>query len=703
MLTSYRYTRRAAALACGLLLATVGRAQSGAPFPQVGGEAAVLQAEVRAGAILLRWFLADEAAFRRGAREGYVLRREGAGGPVVRALRPAPIAAWRAADSAVAVLAEAVYEDPEASATPGPRDTRFDTLEYVGIVLGLGLSDVGPRLAGTGHLDEAASAGQLYTYTLELPGGATVGPLRVDAGAPTVYPPPAAPVLARDVRGTATATWAYAKTAAAYLAYDVERAVAPDGPWRRLNEVPVVKFVNDAFADTLLSYRDPTASRDTAYRYRVVGRSPFGTTGPPSAATALPAAPLPLLAPPQITGMGRVVDTLFNVSWTLAPDDDEADVRGFDVLARRSAAEPWRALAEALPPAARSYGLVSPPDGYFYVVRAVDRNGTPVESEARVLRALDRQAPAAPTGLRGEIDTAGVVRLAWAPSPELDVLGYRVYRGNFVGDYFAQVTPEATLTPDFTDTVTVRVLNEEVYYQVLAEDYAGNYSPVSAPLRLERPDLLPPSAPFIVGVTADTLAVRLEVGLSGALDLREHRLERRALGAADTAWTSLARYAAGALGAVAFLTDSTGAEGRRYDYRVVAVDDAGLLGVSPTQTASRTPRILRAPVESFGVGVLAGMTAPTLQWRYPRSPTLEAFQVYRAEGAAPPRAEGPDDGLRAYRRLTAADPDLRLIGGTYYFVDRDAEPGRTYRYGLYARHRRGAASALTPIQTVTTP
>ena len=595
-------------------------------------------------------------------------------------------------------MVDYVWDDESVSPAPAFAPALGDN-EFAVATIEFALRFEAARLAGLALLDSTALPGTEYRYSVTLEDGTVLGPLDLSTAEYTTYPAPVG-LVADWYDGLVDLRWYRAATEAAYVAYDVERArLTEEGvptDWEAVNSSPLVHLHNpDAPADSTY-LTDTAAARDFDHAYRVVGHTPFGHTGPVSDTIVVRADPLPLFDPPRIARMERVVDTLFRVSWQLPAGVDAADVAGFRVYTSREPDVDLADVSGALGPEAREHVLVDPDDGLFVVVEAVDRNGTPIASDPRVLRALDRRPPAPPTGLRGSVDTSGVVTLAWDAGPEDDLAGYRVFTANRPDGYFPQLTPRATLTPAWTDTITMATRAEEVYYKVLAVDYAGNYSDFSATLELSRPDLQPPVAPLLREVRADTAAVYLEAAYSSSDDVVEHRLQRRLAGGRDTTWRTVAtpRPASREV-AVVRLADSAAVPGRTYDYRLVAEDDAGYRTASRTRQATRIDDGRRAPVRGFSARVIAGTDFPTLSWAYPDARGVAGFRVYRADG--------PDAEPEAHAYLTAGSPGLRLRGDRYYYADRTAAAGRTYTYKLFAQHEGGGFSAMTAPATVTLP
>jgi fibronectin type 3 domain-containing protein len=124
---------------------------------------------------------------------------------------------------------------------------------------------------------------------------------------------------------------------------------------------------------------------------------------------------------------------------------------------------------------------------YTYLVRAAAAGGPPFRESASsptvTVLAVDRQAPAPPRNLVA-VQEGSSVRLFWDPSPEPDVAGYRVYRGD-AGGSFVRVGGERTDRPLYLDASLAP--GRRVAYRVTAVDRADppNESEPSDPVEFE--------------------------------------------------------------------------------------------------------------------------------------------------------------------------------------------------------------------------
>jgi fibronectin type 3 domain-containing protein len=120
---------------------------------------------------------------------------------------------------------------------------------------------------------------------------------------------------------------------------------------------------------------------------------------------------------------------------------------------------------------------------YEYSVQAVrqagDREAESLVSAPVQVSREDRFAPAVPRGLTAVAGTHSV-ELAWTPSPETDLAGYRVYRA-IEGGKFERLA-ELIEVPSFSDRSAER--GKRYSYAVTSIDQLGNESDRSEPLEI---------------------------------------------------------------------------------------------------------------------------------------------------------------------------------------------------------------------------
>jgi hypothetical protein len=131
---------------------------------------------------------------------------------------------------------------------------------------------------------------------------------------------------------------------------------------------------------------------------------------------------------------------------------------------------------------------------YLYTVRSVAQFGNDfvesADSAPAIAMPRDVFPPAAPTNLESTIIpatdlTPAYIELSWAISPEADLAGYNVYRGDAEENPGERVNTEILPSPTFRD-MSVQS-GKRYYYRVSAVDRAGNESPKSSAVQADVP------------------------------------------------------------------------------------------------------------------------------------------------------------------------------------------------------------------------
>ncbi|MDT8325745.1 MAG: fibronectin type III domain-containing protein, partial [Bacteroidota bacterium] len=225
--------------------------------------------------------------------------------------------------------------------------------------------------------------------------------------------------------------------------------------------------------------------------YRIRGLTAFGELSPPGPAVLAMGRDRTAPKQPAILPYEIVNETSVQLRWELrgAPD---ADLDGFLIAKSVSPDGPYDPVSDLLPTGARSYvdADVQNLPAHYYVVSAVDTAGNSRMSAPILALFPDSIPPAIPSGLHAEIDSSGVLRLAWAPNTEADLQGYRVFYANDPTHEFQQLTTKITTDTVFVDTLTLKTLSEEIYYKLTALDYNFNHSPFTEALMVEKPDIV---------------------------------------------------------------------------------------------------------------------------------------------------------------------------------------------------------------------
>jgi fibronectin type 3 domain-containing protein len=594
--------------------------------------------------IQLRWAARSPSAWYYTNRNGvvverYTLVRDGKRleDPekkllTAKPLKPRPLGDWQEIathNNYAAIIAQALYGD-DFEVSGGETDiaqvialSQEQEQRFAMSLFAADLSFPAALFAGWGVVDDDVRHGERYLYRVTPvcpdkkkvvePGSAYIGP---DDYSPLPKP---VDVAAAWGNGSVMLTWNSQILERTYNAYRIERSEG-GGAFRPLTDTPLTNLTGGSrmfYTDSIINGR--------SYSYRVSGLTPFGETGPASDTISgsgkgrLIYNPHILKAVPDKTGK-------VEVAWEF-DKEGEKELSSFEL--RRGATDkgPFVPVASNIPPSDRSVLYEKPLPENYLVVAAIPREGEETVSFPFLLQMEDSIPPAVPVGLEGAIDSMGVAHIRWTPNRDADLLGYRVFRAQTAGEEPIPLTDIALSDTTFADTVRLFNLNRHVYYAVTALDKRYNQSALSAPLELEKPDLVPPSPPFITACkpTANG-GVRL-TWVAGDEALQAFDIYR----APDKGKRELIKTVPA--DSIAY-TDSTTQAETPYRYDVVAVSK-GYLESDPspslyvkTGMKNTTVQIKSFKARRTGKGIL-------LRWELTSPTEAKSATLYRKAGEEP--------------------------------------------------------------------
>ncbi len=326
---------------------------------------------------------------------------------------------------------------------------------------------------------------------------------------------------------------------------------------------------------------------------------------------------------------------------------------------------------------------------YYYRVTAADSaaNESGFSGEASATP-RDTEPPSAPAALSAQADTTGQsrVRLRWSPPEAADLAGHRLYRSTASFASASGADRIATLSP--TDSVhvdTTATVGETYHYRVAAVDTASNQSGLSEEATATPEDRAAPSPPPSLaaeaGEEAEAGGIALSWVASDSADVEKYLLYRDTApidsSAGPTGLTPLDSVGA----STTSYTDTTGAAGTEYYYRITAADSAANeSGFSEEATA--TPTDVTPPPVPTGLAATAGGRQVGLSWASGTGEDLAGYRLYRSAQGLPDTSKAP--------------LSERLITGST-FTDTTAEVGEAYRYRVTAVDTAGNESALSRV------
>ena len=402
--------------------------------------------------------------------------------------------------------------------------------------------------------------------------------------------------------------------------------------------------------------------------------------------------PDPINANPNIYEVSEDQAGQLLIEWNF-PVEEESAISGFDLYRATKIEDVYKKMNDGtIAPAKRSFTDLLPDVVNYYKVVALDLNGYEIESFPSLGQLKDSIPPKAPIELSGECSLDGLVTLNWTANKEDDLLGYRVFFSNQPDSNFTQITAEVVKGERFFYDIDAYSLSEDVYFKIMAVDYRENRSPLSKGAKVKRPDHIPPAPSVFNKVSPGMDGISLQWVGSSSKDIERHQLQRKL--SAERHWTTLldfdkSTYTNTYLDTAAYST-------QEYQYRLLAIDDAGLTSISEIVTAFALDSGIRAPVTNLTIEQDANGHV-LLRWNYPGPVNrLMDFQIFRAVGSDPMNNYDAID-IVSFLSAQGGGP---TTDASFFYIDDEVDAGNTYHYQVMARHLDGGMSRLSAIVTI---
>jgi fibronectin type 3 domain-containing protein len=430
-----------------------------------------------------------------------------------------------------------------------------------------------------------------------------------------------------------------------YNSFWVERSEDKGRTFARITKDPVINAYQGTKPKTPLIFKvDSLPANDKVYHYRVMGINAFGEIGPPSDTVSGSGKPVfaysASIIKHEITSDGKV-----KLEWTF-PAEGESMLKSFDLIKINQTTKVQSEIKKQIGFQTRVVIDDSPSTTNYYVIRSVDKYGRTNNSFPYLVQTEDSIPPSAPVELSGRIDTLGRVYITWRANSEEDLLGYSLYKANFISDEFIQKPGPIFTESQYVDTVKLNTLTEKIYYKVRAVDKRFNASEFSVALALEKPDKMPPVPPAFRSINSDSAGVNIAWNNSGSEDVIEHLLYRKTESEAE--WTLIKTFNSD--DSVTAYRDQFVKHRVRYAYTMLAVDDDGLES-SPSEPLAIT-YIASNPyptVENIFYSIDKTKKSITLSWRYDHE-LVDKFMIYRSDN---------DEPLKLYKSVDKSVTEIK--------------------------------------------
>ncbi|MCG8696504.1 MAG: fibronectin type III domain-containing protein, partial [Bacteroidales bacterium] len=334
-------------------------------------------------------------------------------------------------------------------------------------------------------------------------------------------------------------------------------------------------------------------------------------------------------------------------------------VKAFQVVRGTTDKGPFEPVSKELDIDVYEYYDLMPIPTAYYKVRAIDKHGSMAYSVPVLTQLTDSIPPSPPTGLKGIVDSLGIVKVTWNANEEDDIYGYRIYRANAAHEEYSQLTVAPVLENQFTDTISLKTLTKNIFYKVMAIDKRQNYSKFSKPVKIQRPDIVPPSAPRIVNMDQQTDKVCFRVIPSASSDVKEYILQRKENN--EDNWNIVERYNTPIDSLVCNMDIP---QKGKYSYTLQAIDSSGLFS-EVTQELS----VVFNESNCLQINNLQAKSNPSeqhvkLSWELPAC--ANTYVIYKGTQQRP---------LTMYKRTDNNTPE---------FIDKQVSPGDSLNYVIKA-------------------
>lgn len=664
-------------------------------FAQQKQHAIMALASPRHDSIVLRWAPAGQVAWQTGNRHGYIIERfviAREGKPVelagqqgqsltatpVRPAAEAKMEQMAVNDDRVALVKEAIYSKDFQVTAPekgigdfiskqGEADMRFGFM-----LLACDLSPAAANAAGLRFVDRSAKKGERYAYKISVaqqPKGVTIEPgFCVTSLQELIRLSPPREFSVQWGDSLARLQWLANIDKGIYTAYIIERS-ADGKTFKPVTDLPVMHS-SDKPNEPFSFFIDTLTDNETAWHYRVKGLTPFGESGPYS--PVVNGHGTPALEQPFIDSIAAIDNKKIFLQWHLS-SLLQSKTQSVVVTRAAKAQGPFKDISQPLGKQVESWIDEKPPADSYYRLKIKTTDDRIVYSLPELGQVTDVTPPAMPVGVRGNIDSNGIVHLAWDANTEPDLQGYRVFRANAAHEEFTEVTRRILKKNSFTDTIKVQTLSEKILYRVVAVDKVFNPSEYSPVCTLARPDKIPPSAPVFTYCRAqDTVAgILLQWKNSSSSDVVKQVLYRVST---QVGSFNKSMVINDTTNSVHEWLDTTVQAGSKYYYELVVFDEAG--NSSKNRSGDMEyESAYRAAIKDVKAQANREKKLINVEWKHDQQPAI--YYVYRSVN---------NQGYLLFKKMAGSQKSV---------TDGEIKIGNTYGYRIKAEWTSGKTTMMS--------
>ncbi|GAA0872319.1 hypothetical protein GCM10009117_14660 [Gangjinia marincola] len=534
------------------------------------------------------------------------------------------------------------------------------------------------RMAGLGYVDRTAVPTEKYLYRVisKVPNNVMSIPYGGVFTGISEYKELPKPVDFVGVFGDRQTilSWNRSISSKFYTAFNIERST--DGvSFKKINPRPYSNIENQSAGNraTRIFYLDSINNANTYY-YRIQGISTFGEKGPYSDVVSGSGEEI-LQYVPHLTIKELLSDNKVKLTWEF-PVEGNNKIKGFELNKSDGRGETIKVVIRDISPSARSVEYEGLAASNYFTISAIGKNNSNRTSFPILVQPVDSIPPAVPSGLRGKVDSLGVVTLTWKKNTEEDFLGYRIFKGSNKNEEFSQITASPIQDSSYVDTININNLNPNIFYTVASVDMRYNTSKASSILVLEKPDVIPPTSPAFKTFKSEDNGISLNWAKSSSKDAIETLLYRKQN--EESSWNLIATLP----NIQERFVDVDIEEGNLYSYTIVSRDQSGLESVPSQPIVINLPKLdASGEIKGFYAQANRNQRHIQLSWRYKGDlDEVSGFTLYKAIA---------DSKLSMLRELPA---DSKLI------YDNGIRVNTAYTYAIRANYKDGRLSKMKLIE-----
>jgi len=649
-------------------------------------------ARVQKDRILLRWAVNDPIAWKKLNKYGYLVERytvtrdnKTLAKPeqiiLMQSCKPEALELWEKIidqNDNAAIIAQAIYGE---SFSVGGTDnlesivnlSEENEQRFTFALFSADKDFEIAKKAGLGFEDKTAKPNEKYAYRIS--SNVPKEEINIEYGGIFIslkdYEPLPKPMdfTAHFMDKNAMLSWNYKILSHVYGSYYVERSTDKVN-FKRMTDKPYTSLNQQNSSNSNFFYVDSIAN-NSQYSYRIQGISSFGELGPYSQVVSGKGKSI-LKYVPHLTVKEFKDDKTVNLIWEF-PEEGNDEITGFELKRSDQDDNKYVTVVKNIAAKARNVVYNKLTATNYFKITAIGKNGNSRESFAMLVQPVDSIPPAKPIGLKGIIDSLGVVKITWTPNREKDLMGYRVYRANNPDEEYTQLTVSPSEPNNYDDKVIVKSLNSKVYYKIIAVDNHYNMSPFSDPLIIKKPDLIPPTSPIFTKYDISSGSVFLEWINSQSEDAAVHQLYRKENDQKD--WLLIFETKS----KEEKYQDKTAVEGNTYRYAIFAKDESNLISNPSPEVALFVPKYSQlSPIKGFFAQANKTTNTIDLSWEYSDNNAAN-FEIYKGSDKEPLQLIQILN--RDIKRL--ADPTITINTNYKYGIRAVSKDGRTSKMDFY--------------------